>query len=260
MEEISRLSPYMFLGAARLWGMAVIFPLFTMSRLGGLKLMACCIAISTPIILSLRLDEQAEPLELGGALAFLLVKEAWIGLLIGLLMGLPFWIFQTVGDLIDHTRSATIGNVVDPVNTSDTTTSGTFLLVAALLYFSANGGLLMMTEVVFMSYEIWPAEQLFPSMNEAAYTGIKSVLLTLAQAAFLIAMPILLALFAIDLTLMLLGRMAGSLQIFDLSNTFKNTAFVFLLPVFMMFFHLYFERTIGQFGAFLATLGGVDGG
>ncbi len=48
------------------------------------------------------------------ALAGLVLKELMIGTLLGLLLALPFWLYESVGALFDNQRGALMGGQINP--------------------------------------------------------------------------------------------------------------------------------------------------
>lgn len=232
-----------------------------MSSIVGLYAFVIASAFSAPQVIDIYQSLIGRQLEFNLAFMFLTLKELGIGVLLGVVLAFPFWAIQAAGDVIDHTRGASMGNTIDPINSSETTTSGSLFLIVALLYFAASGGLLQLIEIVHESFKVWPLKEATPEFDVQLASYLGGFLTAVGEVAFLIGAPILLSMLAIDLALMLLGRMAGQLQISDLSNTFKNVALVFLIPVFMLFFGRYFDLIDARIPAmFELFTGGKLGG
>ncbi len=91
-----------------------IIPLFTRQNVPGL--MRAAIGVSLSVVLvpgvlaSLRAGSPSSPM-----LALILVKEAFIGLLLGYAVATLFWAIEAVGFFIDNQRGASIASTLDPL-------------------------------------------------------------------------------------------------------------------------------------------------
>src|SRR5258707_8184591 len=100
--------------------------------------------------------------------AALLFKEVIIGLVIGLVLGVPIWAAEAAGDVLDLQRGSTAAGLLDPLATTEESITGTlFGLVMVALYFG-SGGLPLTLRTVYDSYGIWPVASAFPSLGPAA--------------------------------------------------------------------------------------------
>ena len=91
--------------SARPLGLAIVFPLFTQVRTGVLIRSGFALGLSLPILTGA--VAQMDGFEHAGSafhLAFLAAKETFVGLLLGLLLGVPFWGVQAVGEVMDTQR------------------------------------------------------------------------------------------------------------------------------------------------------------
>src|SRR5690349_2731392 len=90
------------------------------------------------------------------SLAFigLLLREAGIGVLLGVLLGWPFWVLHAMGNLIDNQRGAMLSSTVDPANGVDTSELANFLQLFAAVVYLEGGGMRLMLETVGHSYRL----------------------------------------------------------------------------------------------------------
>jgi type III secretion protein T len=258
--SILELTYALILGSARFFGVFLMFPLFTMAGIVGLYAYVFAAAFAMPFVVEVYNALIGQTIQFGASFMLLTLKEFGLGFAIGAAIALPFWVVQAAGDVVDHTRGASMGNTVDPVNSSETTTLGALLMVAALFYFAATGGVFRLVEIVHDSYKAWPMLSPMPDFGSTLVVQSGALLTAIGRNALIVGAPILLAMAAIDLTLLLMGRMAGQLQIFDLGNTFKNVAMVLLMPVFMLFFASYFDLLDARVPELLGSLTGVSPG
>ncbi|MGL4635507.1 MAG: type III secretion system export apparatus subunit SctT [Beijerinckiaceae bacterium] len=229
----------LILGSARLFGVMMAFPAFTQAQVEGLIRFCVAVALSLPVVLAthfeLRTGASFNPVQL----LLLSFKEVVVGLLLGVVLGLPFWALQAAGDLIDQSRGASQANVSDPVNASETTVTGQFLMIVALLFFATSDGLMIVLRAVHDSYQAWPVLSFVPPPSLNTAQGLGAFLAEVVRLGFVLGAPLLLGLFIIDLAVGFLGRFAQQLQITELSSSFKNLLVVALLPILMLFMNSY---------------------
>src|SRR5690606_36210945 len=102
-------------------------------------------------------------------------KEILLGILIGFLGGIPFWIAENVGNFIDNQRGATMGEVFSPLTGSQDSPIGLLMLQVVSVLFVVAGPFLAFLGVVYESYRIWPVLSAMPSFEPVfpmAFLGI----------------------------------------------------------------------------------------
>src|SRR4030095_8496129 len=67
---------------------------------------------------------QAAGLPQGLPLVALLLKEAFVGFVLGYLVAIPFWAFEAVGFIIDNQRGASIAATINPLTGNDSSPLG----------------------------------------------------------------------------------------------------------------------------------------
>ncbi len=227
-------------GSARFMGLAIFFPLFSWIQLRGILKNVVLVALSVPNIayIYFSLGNGATP---GVFVAVpLILKETAIGAVLGMLLGLPFWAAQTAGDVTDSFRGASASNLTDPVNANEASVSGTFFMLYTLTMFMMIGGLHMLIDILMQTYAIWPSTQLSVTFNIEAFSALAEVAARSLLLALVLGGPLLIALALADITLVFAGRSGRSFPIFDLTNTFHNLIFIFVMPVFAMLFAEHF--------------------
>ena len=168
-------------------------------------------------------------------LMLLFLKEAAVGICIGLAFGLVFWLGRTVGELVDHQTGLTFSQNIDQVHGNQVSTTGALLDQALITYFFAAGGLLVFADTLLMSYELWPVQGFVPTLVQrmTPLTILESS--RLFSYALLLAGPMLLATFMIDIGFGILGRAAPQLNLFNLAMPLKGMVALFVLVLALPF-------------------------
>ncbi|MEP7456705.1 type III secretion system export apparatus subunit SctT [Phyllobacterium sp. SB3] len=220
---------------ARALGMILVTPAFIRLGLTGMIRSCVAIAICIPAVPGVLNGVLAEG-QLGSLLITgLLVKELIVGMVIGIAFGIPFWGAEVAGDLVDLQRGSTSAQLVDPLQVSETTITGTLLVFALLALFFMSGGFLLLVDGFYKSYELWPAVKFMPIVNVNAIPALLAVLDRIMQIAVILIAPIVLALLLTDLMLAYLSRMSPQLHIFDLSLAIKNMLFAVLMVLYISY-------------------------
>ncbi len=218
--------------AARFMGLAYAFPLFSWVNLPMTVRFAFAAAMSAPMAYVFAYGREAEIGSIAAwQIASLGVKEFLIGYLTGLIAGIPFWVAQSAGEIMDTYRGSSAGALFDPALTTETSEIGAAFIMVALAIFVWSGGVSSLVGVVYASYAIWEPLTFFPSVTGHNALAAGAAAGAMLKQALGMAAPTLIFLFAIDLALALATRSTRQFQVFELNLTIKNTAFVFFMPV-----------------------------
>lgn len=181
-------------------------------------------------VVSLALQPPLDPALLGpGQWATIILKEVFVGLIIGFFFGSVLWALEAAGTIIDTKVGATLAQVVDPLSGHQTSLNGAFLGRLASVVFVASGGLSLLLRVLMESYAIWPIAAPMPVLDGRSLALFEGEFGRLMVLATLFAAPVLTVLFLIDAGLGLMNRFAQQLNVFTLSMSIKSFAATFLL-------------------------------
>lgn len=246
-----------FLAFLRIVGVLQIFPLFTMTNIKGGVRVCLALVLCIPLIPSL----DAEVRSLGdltvATIMMLAAKELVIGLLMGNLIAIPFWAVQAAGDIIDSSRGASAANFADPINANENSQMGFILLYAGLAVFVMVGGLQATLALVYESFTVIPATKMLPVFGMELIAAIGMLMARLVTIGVAVGGPVLIALFAIDLSLVFASRIAKQIQVNDFSNILKNVCAAAFLPLYATFLQQYMVTDWKQMIAFLRGLLGI---
>lgn len=213
------------LGFARLAPIFFMLPFLNSGVLTGVPRQAVIILVALGFWAAV-----GEPLPRLDGLAFfgLLMREAGIGALLGLLLCWPFWVLHAMGNLIDNQRGAMLSSTVDPANGVDTSELANFLQLFAAAVYLEGGGMLLMLETVGHSYRICA-----PVSCEVQLQPILSLLDALVSKTLVISAPVVATLLISEALLGLLSRYAPQMNAFSVSLTIKSLV---ALVVLMLYF------------------------
>jgi type III secretion protein T len=241
---------------ARMTGLIIIMPAFTRLGLTGIQQTATALVFSLPLVPMVFTALAGEQLSTV-MIATLAFKEVFIGLMIGIVLGVPIWAAEAAGDMLDLQRGSTAASLFAPTSTSEEGITGTlFGLVMVALYFG-SGGLPLTLRTVYESYGIWPAAKIFPLLTATAGEFFIGLLDRIVTMGLVLVVPIVILMLLTDLLLATVSRAAPQLNVFALSLGVKNLVFTMLLVLYVAFLITYMRTDLGSLihaGSDLETL------
>lgn len=226
------------LGGLRLLGVMLFFPLFTWAQLSQGMRAALAFCLSMPNIYFVFYTAFYGQPPTFGELIILGAKEVLFGILLGLLIGAPFFVIQTAGDVLDLYRGASASNLFDPVNASQSSLLGQALSYMSLVVFVIAGGVIAVLELVYASYSVWPVFQLEPNLEIEMLTRLGYAILQSLAIGLLIVLPLMTAMILTDITLLFITRAAQQINIYDISILARNMViFLIAAPYFTFFLY-----------------------
>lgn len=259
----------LFLGllfsVARPLALIYVLPLFTRFGLQqGLLRGGILVAFGAPVYPGVTEALAAQDLPGIAVTAGLLAKELFVGLLLGLTMGIPLWGVAAAGDFIDQQRGAMMATLVDPGSGDDTTPTGTLLFLMCAFILVMSG---WFTEVILFSlyatYDAWPVLAPLPPLRPEAAEGALAVLDALMRTGLVLAIPVVGTMLLTEIALALSGRYTQQINVMFLAMSVKQLLYILILPVYFGALVYYMRgeiRDIGdaadQLRGFLAPGGG----
>jgi type III secretion protein T len=248
LQQFDRLQDYFIatgFALARMAGLISIMPAFTRLGLTGILRAATALVLALPVVPMIVAALASQRLTVT-IVAALLCKEVIIGLMIGLVLGVPIWAAETAGDVLDLQRGSTAASLLDPLATTEESITGTlFGLVMVGLYFG-SGGLPLTLRTVYDSYAIWPAASVFPTFSPAASQFFIRLLDHVVTMGLVLVAPIVVFLLLTDLLLGLVSRAAPHVNVFALVLSVKNLVFALLLVLYCAFLIKYMGTDLGS--------------
>lgn len=150
------------------------------------------------------------------------LKEAVLGVLIGFLLALPFWLFESIGTLFDTQRGALMGEQLNPETGSMTSITGLLMLQSVIVLMIELGAFAWMFGLIVNSYVMWPALEWIPSFTNEAGSVLISQFSDMALHFVLYALPVLISLLIVELLFGLVSIYSPQLQVYFLAMPVKS--------------------------------------
>ncbi|AAY36260.1 type III secretion system export apparatus subunit SctT [Pseudomonas syringae pv. aptata] len=167
------------------------------------------------------------------AIGGLLIKEAVLGTLLGLLLYAPFWMFASVGALLDSQRGALSGGQLNPALGPDATPLGELFQETLIMLVILTGGLSLMTQIIWDSYSVWPPTAWMPGMNAGGLDVFLEQLNQTMQHMLLYAAPFIALLLLIEAAFAIIGLYAQQLNVSILAMPAKSMAGLAFLLIYL---------------------------
>lgn len=181
----------------------------------------------------------------------LLVKEAMVGLLIGLLAYIILSAVQIAGGFIDFQMGFAIANVVDPQTGAQSPLIGQYFYIFALLFLLSVNGHHLLIDGMFYSYQLIPPEVFIPLQDGGMAEFIIQTFNQMFLIAFQMAIPIVGCLFLVDVALGIIARTVPQLNVFVVGLPLKIfVSFVVIL----IFLSLYIVLVENLFDVMFAAM------
>lgn len=154
------------------------------------------------------------------------LKEIFIGMLLGLLVSVPFWIAQSSGTLIDFQRGSSALMVQDPTTQSQVSPLGLLYNYVLIVIFYEVGGPFIVFDGLLESYRAIPVNQFIPgsffNLKDPVWQALLHLLTTVFSVAIQMAAPSLLAILMTEMFLGIANRLAQQVQIAFLGMSLKS--------------------------------------
>jgi type III secretion protein T len=163
----------------------------------------------------------------------LILKELFLGLLLGYALCAPFWAIESVGALFDQQRGANAAQMVTPFATPDLSFIGSLLRFALIAFLIATGGLTPLYELLLMSFDAWPVLSLVPDFGGFGPHEMFDRFSEVARLSLLYAAPILVVLGLIDLGFAIINVFAQQLPTYFAAMPVKSLVGIFILALYI---------------------------
>lgn len=200
-------------------------------------------------------------LALDSTFFLLLLKEALVGLTVGLIAMILLYAIQVAGGFIDYKMGFLIANVIDPQTGAQSPLTGSYLYTFALLFLLATNGHHLLLDGVFYSYQFIPMDKLFlPFGNEAVMWHALTTFSKMFLIAFQMAMPIVGSLFLVDVALGMVSRAVPQINVFVVGLPLKIFVGFAILFLVMAPFFFVVDKLIETMIMAMRTLMEIYGG
>lgn len=211
--------------------MARILPIIALAPFFGARVMPhpvkVVFALSLFVIfLPWLLQVTTTPINYSHTTLMLLVKELFVGFVIGFMISIPFTIVSNAGIIIDHQRGGASLMVNDPTIQNQSSPLGTLFNYVLIYIFFLIDGPFLFIDAIMESYTIIPPDQfLNPQFfaRSAEFWSVQMKLLNVVMTISIrLAAPALLAILMTDFFLGIANRLAPQVQITFLGMPLKS--------------------------------------
>ncbi|WP_158598075.1 type III secretion system export apparatus subunit SctT [Noviherbaspirillum saxi] len=224
----------------------LLIPVFSSSTLNRTLRIAVAIGFTLPVSFGIAHSS----LSVAGPVMIvaLILKEAFVGLVLGTALAAPFWAMDSVGAFIDIQRGANTGQQLTPFSQQDASLIGSALQQALIAFLAVTGGLSALYQLLLGSYAAWPVLVLIPDFSGLSIERMIDGFAELCRLSFLYAVPILAVLILVDFCFALVGLFATQLQVYFAAMPVKSIVGIFVLLLYVGILlehgHQYFSRMI----------------
>lgn len=162
----------------------------------------------------------------------LMLKEALVGLMIGLIAFIVISAIQIAGGFVDFQMGFAIANVIDPQTGAQSPLTGQYFYIIALLFLLAVNGHHLLIDGLFYSYQMIPIDAFIPFYDGSITKYVLQIFNEMFIIAFQMAIPIVGCLFLVDVALGIIARAVPQLNVFVVGLPIK----IFVSFVVILFF------------------------
>lgn len=232
IQDVYSVYTLMTLCIARPLAFALIFTAFAWGKLNsGLLRLVFSMVISLPVLMPLFVVAHDVVEAMPAPLPVMMVKELFIGFMLGFLLSLPFEALGIAGGVIDNYRGSSTSI---PGANGELTPFSQILVVVALWLFAALDGFFIVTDMLYATYGFWPLTEMIPPLSPAGLSAIFAFLNKLVFMSLVIAGPMLLLMGGVDLVFAIAGKIGKQLNVTFLSVAVKSIIVVLVLPPFSL--------------------------
>ncbi len=223
------------ISAMRFIGLVFVMPLFKRTELSRAILAAVAFMFAAPIAGGLTPEIDTLPKDDFLFITILILKEVAIGMLLGVFFGVPFWAIEAAGEFADHQRSIGESGITDPATGEQSSVMAVLLNLVAITLFAVEGGISIMVETIYQSYQFWGVGRFLPAFSIEMLSQIVEIIGRILLFGLLVAAPIIFALLMSDFVVMALGRTSAKIQLVAVLPLIKNIIFCFFSIVYLEF-------------------------
>jgi type III secretion protein T len=219
----------------RIAGAFMMLPLFTQENVPALVRNSFMVSLGLAVAV---ITAPTVPTGLMGQniLFVILMKETFIGLLLGFCFAGIFWAIGVAGNLIDTKVGTTMASILDPIQGHQTSLSAQFLSQFATWLFMVSGAFYVFLDLLLGSYAIWPVASYFPNLGQGGLSFVISQFSYLMTIAFVFAAPAMVVMAVVDVGLGLMNRFAQQLNLFSLTMSIKSVLSTYILILLLGFY------------------------
>lgn len=229
--DLQHASMSMALVAPRAIVCLMILPGFSLNVLQGAARYLAAMALVLPAAVPTFLHLQETPPELL-VIMMLAMKEAMVGLLMGVMLAVPFWVVQSVAAILDSQRAAVQVQANNSSVDKDASALGGMLLQATMIVMIQAGLFVALARILIESYGVWPAFQFTPPFEAGHMAVLVKRFGEFFWHVIVYGAPVIIPLLFVEFAFAMVGVFASNLQVSSASAPVKSLVGMFVLLVF----------------------------
>ncbi len=222
----------------RIMGALFIIPIFADSIIPRSIRSILCGVIA--LIITPYIQQQHLTIEYANIVVVLLAgtKELLIGILLGYMMSLPFWMIENTGNIIDVQRGEQMGSLYNPSSKLQSSSIGLLISKGFMVYFISNKGLLLFFQVLCESFNVMSVTDLH-AIFKIQYTTAIKFFINYIYWTVVLALPVIFILFLIDISLSLISSFVPQLNVTVTAMPIKAVVAILMVILFIgVFYHV----------------------
>ncbi|WP_190284873.1 flagellar biosynthetic protein FliR [Bacillus sp. S3] len=194
------------------------------------------------------------------ALLLLIFKEFLVGIVLGMTAAIFLYSVQLAGSLLDIQTGFSMATLFDPnFGLSEPLTGRLKNILAILVLLSTNGHLLLI-QGILASFDWISLQDTVPALIDGRLSAyILECVKQMFMIGFMMAAPILGAMFVCDVALGILGKTVPQLNIISIAPPLKILLhfmiFIIIMPSFFYLLKILFENMFGSMSSILNIMG-----
>lgn len=172
-------------------------------------------------------------------LFFLILKEVFLGVLLGYIAATAFWVAEAVGAMIDNVAGYNNVQQQNPLSSHQSTPISAILLQLCITIFYSLGGFLFLLGAIFETYRWWPITAIAPVPTAILERFVIIQTDTLMTQVVKISSPLLIVMVLIDLGFGLVAKTAGKLEPNSLAQPVKSATAILVV---MLSLHAFVQQ------------------
>ena len=229
---------------ARFLGAIAIHPIFYGSHISAF--LRACLALLLSVVLAPHYATLN--LDISWIYKVILIFSNFLyGSVLGFFLGFPLWAIESCGKIIDAQRGEQAGAIISKTTNNPSSSSGTLMLWAFMVYFVVNNGLLFFIETIFNSFELVPLNKLAPILDIQHINQYITLFSDYFYWVIVLVLPVIVVMLFVDVVLGTLSSFIPQLNVTILSMPIKSATGLFLLSMYLGYlFHNIFVKLIIQ--------------
>ncbi|GGA62948.1 flagellar biosynthetic protein FliR [Ornithinibacillus halotolerans] len=245
---VSNNLPVFLLILVRVLGFFVTMPLFSY------RTIPIQFRIGMSVFLAFVIFYTVDPVVVDNLFFFLLVKEALVGILIGLIGYIVVSALQVAGGFIDFQMGFAIANVMDPQTGAQSPITGQYFYIIALLFLLSVDGHHILIDGIINSYTFIALDTFVPFENANIVEFVMKTFNSMFLIAFQISIPIVGCLFLVDVALGIIARTVPQLNVFVVGLPLK---ILVSFAAILVFLSLYIVLVKNLFSTMFSAIQGL---